>query len=328
MKGEESSKRPDSSIAYLDAFADMLTAERAASRHTISAYMRDVSQAGAFFARRGLKMREVQAGDVTRYLQSLKELAPRSRARKRSALSQYFRFLVSEGACKTDPMLNQESVKLPQHLPSVLSVEEMRRLIDSADSKKADGMRMRALLELAYGSGLRVSELTSLPLVAYNPKRRVLLVRGKGGKERLVPLSAPALLALQDYIMVRGQFITSKNLAKKQGTEAKKKEATSPFLFPSRGKEGHLTRIRFYQMLKDVAVKAGIPPKKIHPHALRHAFATHILAGGADLRSLQQMLGHADIATTQIYTHLAQSHLQRTVNEHHPLAKKGLGRRV
>lgn len=309
-------------IPHLDAFLDMLLAERAASRNTLEAYRRDIAAAAQFFKKRGVDLARAEGPDITHYLQSLKDLAPRSRARKASALRQYFRFLVSEGKRASDPMLNQESVRLSRHLPDVLSVKEMEKLLDAITSARPEDIRLKALLELAYGSGLRVSELVTLPLASYHPKRRSLLVRGKGGKERLVPLSALAHQALHLYLASRAAFLPKKKVTAK--------EKSARFLFPSTGREGHLTRIRFYQLLKHAAARAGVAPKKVYPHALRHAFATHILSGGADLRSLQQMLGHADIATTQIYTHLVEGHLKATVEKHHPLAKKwdsGLGTR-
>lgn len=296
-------------LAHLDAFLDMLVAERAVSAHTLDAYRRDITQAAHALKRQGKELSAAGSDDLARFLKSLKGLAPRSRARKLSALRQFYRFLISEQIRADDPTQETERPKLGRALPAVLSVEEMQRLIESINTERGEDKRLRALLELGYGSGLRVSELVGLPLAAYHPQRAAMLVRGKGNKERLVPISQHAHKALQDYVAVRARFLP-------------KGKKTSSYLFPSRGREGHVTRIRFYQMLKDAALRAGVAPDKVHPHALRHAFATHILAGGADLRSLQQMLGHADIGTTQIYTHLVDGHLQRAVATHHPLAKK------
>ena len=296
-------------ITLLDAFLDMLVAERGVANNTKSAYEADIMQAGQFFARRKKNLAEVDEYDITSFLKSLASLAPKSRARKLSSLKQYFRFLVSENVRKDDPTTQQDGPKLNRSLPNVLSIDDMQRLFAAVDGETPEALRMCALLELAYGSGLRVSELMSLPLSAYSNKRKAMLVRGKGDKERLVPLSSPAHEAVAAYLDVRKSFIP-------------KKTKTSAYLFPSNSKEGYLSRIRFYQLLKDVAAKAGLPFKKIHPHSLRHAFATHVLSGGADLRSLQQMLGHADIGTTQIYTHVVRDHLQKTVETHHPLAKK------
>lgn len=296
-------------ITLLEAFLDMLVAERGVVKNTRAAYEADLVQAGHFFLRRKKNLADADENDITAYLKSLAALAPRSRARKLSSLKQYFRFLASENYRKDDPTTEQDGPKLSRALPDVLSIDDMQRLFAATDGTSPETIRMRALLELAYGSGLRVSELMGLPLSAYSTKRKAMLVRGKGDKERLVPLSAPAHEAVAAYLTVRNSFLP-------------KKIKSSAYLFPSNSKEGYLSRIRFYQMLKDVAAKAGLPFKKIHPHSLRHAFATHVLSGGADLRSLQQMLGHADIGTTQIYTHVVRDHLQKTVETHHPLAKK------
>ncbi|MBY0429168.1 MAG: site-specific tyrosine recombinase XerD [Alphaproteobacteria bacterium] len=296
-------------IAFLEAFLDMLVAERGVAKNTRAAYEADIVQAGHFFLRRKKNLAQADESELTSYLKSLSGLAPKSRARKLSSLKQYYRFLVSEGHRKDDPTTQQDGPKLNRKLPDVLSIDDMQRLFAATSQATPEAMRMMALLELAYGSGLRVSELMSLPLSAYNAKRKAMLVRGKGDKERLVPLSEPAHTAIAAYLTVRQSFIP-------------KKIKASAYLFPSNSKEGYLSRIRFYQMLKDLAAKAGLPFQKIHPHSLRHAFATHVLSGGADLRSLQQMLGHADIGTTQIYTHVVRDHLQKTVETHHPLAKK------
>lgn len=295
-------------IAFLEAFLDMLVAERGVAKNTRAAYEADIVQAGHFFLRRKKNLAEAEEDEITSYLKSLSGLAAKSRARKLSSLKQYYRFLVSEGHRKDDPTTQQDGPKLNRKLPNVLSIDDMQRLFAATAATTPEAMRMLALLELAYGSGLRVSELMSLPLSSYNAKRKAMLVRGKGDKERLVPLSEPAHTAIAAYLAVRPSFIP-------------KKIKTSAYLFPSNSKEGYLSRIRFYQMLKDLAAKAGLPFQKIHPHSLRHAFATHVLSGGADLRSLQQMLGHADIGTTQIYTHVVRGHLQKTVETHHPLAK-------
>lgn len=299
-------------IAFLDAFLDMLVAERAVSKNTRAAYSADIIQAADFFTRRKKNIADVDESDITAFMKSISALAPKSRARKLSSLKQYYRFLVSENHRKDDPTTEQEGPKISRKLPDVLSIDDMQRLFAAVSGTSPEAIRMHALLELAYGSGLRVSELMSLPLSSYSDKRRAMLVRGKGDKERLVPLSAPAHTAVAAYLAVRSKFLP-------------KKAKASIYLFPSHGKDGYLSRIRFYQMLKDVAANAGLPFKKIHPHSLRHAFATHVLSGGADLRSLQQMLGHADIGTTQIYTHVVRDHLQKTVETHHPLAKKRKG---
>ncbi|HVY12398.1 MAG TPA: site-specific tyrosine recombinase XerD [Alphaproteobacteria bacterium] len=306
-------------VPYLDAFLDMLAAERAASKNTLAAYKRDLTDAAAFLKRRKKSLSEADSAEIGAYLASLGTLAATSRARRLSALRQYYRFLISENVRAADPTAGLESPKQPKNLPGVPDIEAMVKLIEAAQGTTPEALRLCALLELAYGSGLRVSELVGLPLSAYDSGRAAMIVRGKGNKERLVPLSAACRRAVDAYLPERAYFMPGK---KTTSTAKNPEKKVSPWLFPSRGKEGHLTRIRFWQILREAAVKAGLPAHKIHPHSLRHAFATHLLQGGADLRALQQMLGHADIATTQIYTHLAKGHLQDTVEKHHPLARK------
>lgn len=300
------------SVSYLDAFLDMLLAERAVSPHTRSAYQSDLLQAAQVLARKKINLAHAQSDDLTPYMKNISALAAKSRARKLSSLRQYYRFLISEGVRTDDPTAELESPRQPKNLPDVISIEDMQKLFAVLQGDTPEMIRLNAMVELCYGSGLRASELVKLPLASFSSKRAALLVRGKGDKERLVPLSAPSRAAIEKYMAQRNTFLGKKK--------------NSPFLFPSHGKEGHITRIRFYQLLKQAAMQAGLPLKKIHPHALRHAFATHLLAGGADLRSLQTLLGHADIGTTQIYTHVVRDHLKKTVEMHHPLAKKGTGR--
>jgi len=293
-----------------DAFLAMLVAERGASANTLAAYRRDMAQFAGFCQHHKKAMVTADAADVAQFIHSLAGLAPRSRARKLSVLKQYYRFLVSEKIRADDPTAAIAAPKLPRHLPQIMAVEATETLLHSVagDRLTPEAVRLQAMLELCYGSGLRVSELVGLPLQAWQPSSPVMLVRGKGGKERLVPLSQPSRQALAAYLAVRPHFL------------GKNPKATA-FLFPSSGKTGHLTRIRFYQLLKQAALLAGLPAT-IHPHSLRHAFATHLLQGGADLRSLQLMLGHADITTTQIYTHVVGDHLQQTVHHYHPLARE------
>ncbi len=290
----------------------MLVAERAASPHTLDAYRRDLLQAAGFMQKAKGDLATADASLVARFLKNISALAPKSRARKLSSLRQYYRFLVSEGVRQDDPTSEQESIKLPRKIPDVLSVDETMRLIEALQGDTPERLRLRAMLELSYGSGLRASELVALPLASFHGAKAAIIVRGKGDKERLVPLSQASRDAVAAYLAIRKGFV--------------RKGDASPYLFPS-GKK-HISRIRFYQMLKDLAVRAGVEHRKVHPHALRHAFATHLLSGGADLRALQTMLGHADIGTTQIYTHVVRDHLKNTVETHHPLAKKsGLGRK-
>ncbi len=294
----------------IEAFLEMLVAERGAARNTIDSYRRDLADVESFLARRDRGIEAATADDLRDYLAALNAggATPSTAARRLSALRQFFRFLYSEGARGDDPTTTIESPRRGRPLPKLLSEEEVSQLLARARSKRGpEGLRLTALLETLYATGMRVSELVSLPLSAVARDPRYILVRGKGGKERLVPLSEPAREALNGYKSVRGQFC-------RNGVE-------SPYLFPSRGGSGYLTRHRFAQLLKQLSIEAGIAPSKVSPHVLRHAFATHLLNRGADLRSVQQMLGHADIATTQIYTHVLDERLKSLVETHHPLAR-------
>ena len=294
---------------HLDPFLEMLAAERGAARLTIAAYRNDLMDVARFLKRGTLDA--VGSDELRAYLAHLSRrgMAPRSAARKLSALRQFFRFLVLERVRPDDPTAQLDAPRLGRPLPKVLSQAEAAALLAAARAKPgADGARLVCLMELLYGSGLRVSELVGLPLAAVRGDKRFLVVRGKGDKERLVPLSPPARAALDAYLAARGAFL--------------KPQAESRYLFPSRGGSGHVTRERCAQLLKGLALDAGIDPKRLSPHVLRHAFASHLLEQGADLRSVQEMLGHADIATTQIYTHVMGDRLQKLVATHHPLARK------
>jgi len=223
---------------------------------------------------------------------------------------QFYRFVLGEGWRDDDPSRRVEAPKKGRPLPKVLSRDEMNRLIAAAGARDgAQGLRFGCMVELAYASGLRISELTALPLAALARDPAYLIVRGKGGKERLAPLNAAARTAVKAYIGVRGRFLP-------------KGDKSNPWLFPSRGKAARLTPRRFAQVLDEAAADAGIDPARVSPHVLRHAFATHLLEGGADLRVVQKLLGHADIATTQIYTHVASDRLREVVQTRHPLARK------
>lgn len=297
---------------HIEAFLEMLAAERGAAKLTHEAYCRDLEDAAEALGATPLEA--ATTADLRRYLARLarRALAPATQARRLSALRQFFRFLVVDGVRGDDPTAALDAPRARRPLPKLVSENEAAALIKAACGYEgAEGARLVCLLELLYGAGLRVSELVSLPVAAAMRDPRFLIVRGKGGKERLVPLGAPARRALDAYLRERGRFLRPRE--------------TSPYLFPSRGAEGHLTRRRAAQLLKDVAVKAGIDPSRLSPHVLRHAFASHMLAGGADLRSLQEMLGHADIVTTQIYTHVQADRLQQLVKDHHPLARKKRG---
>jgi len=293
------------------AFIEMLTAERGASRNTEAAYANDLRNLEAFLARRKQKPVTADTDALRAYLKSLDYvgMTPRTVARRLSVIRQLFRFLLAERLREDDPASTLDSPRLGRPLPKVLSRDEVDRLIEAARTKGGvDGGRMATLLEILYGTGLRVSELVTLPLVAVERDPTMLIVRGKGDKERLVPLSDPARTAIASWLHVRAAALAEGE--------------SSRFLFPSRGRTGHLTRQRFAQLLKEAALGAGIDPARVSPHVLRHAFASHLLEGGADLRSVQLMLGHADIATTQIYTHVLDEKLRSLVQDKHPLARR------
>jgi integrase/recombinase XerD len=306
-------------------FLDMLMAERGAAAHTIEAYMRDLSEFLAYLAAKGKKAKSATAEHLRGFLAGLarKGLAPTSRARKLSAIRQFFRFLLAEGLRADDPCSAIDSPRLPRPLPKILSFAEVETLLNTAadaSERAADGaarrraLRLYALLETLYATGLRVSELISLPRGVLTADDRVLTVKGKGGRERLVPLNDAARSALTAHLEALRE-------------DEAKRRAPSPWLFPSSGGQEHLTRQRFGQELKALAIASDIEPARVSPHVLRHAFASHLLERGADLRTVQQLLGHADISTTQIYTHVIEERLRRLVEEHHPLAQVHLTKR-
>ena len=290
-------------------FEEMLRAERGASDNTVQAYRRDLAHLNAFLIGKGMSLDGAGAADLHGYLAALDRagMAPRTAARRLSAMRQFYRFLHAEGRRADNPTATLDSPRRGRPLPKLLSEPEVDGLLQAAGTRPGpEGVRLAALMQLLYATGMRVSELVGLPLAAAVRDPRLILVRGKGGKERLVPLNEAAREAVQAWIEVR-----RKN----------PRLADSGFLFPSRSGAGHLTRHRFGQLLKELAIEAGIDPAKVSPHVLRHAFATHLLNRGADLRSVQQMLGHADISTTQIYTHVLDERLRQLVESHHPLAK-------
>lgn len=301
--------RPRARSSRIDAFLEMLEAERGASRNTVEAYERDLGDYEGFLRRGGGTLEAADAEAIRRYIARMTRagLAPRTVQRRLSALRQFYRFLAGEGARRDDPTQLIDGPGRGRPLPKILSEAQVERLIAAAHCKVGPvGLRLAAMLELLYATGLRVSELVGLPLAAALRAGEAMAVRGKGGKERLVPLGEPAREALGRWIAARASVLG--------------KGRTSPWLFPSR--DGHLTRQRFGQELKTLASEAGIDRRAVSPHVLRHAFASHLLAHGADLRSVQEMLGHSDIATTQIYTHVLPDRLARLVREHHPLAKR------
>ncbi len=296
----------------IEAFLDMMSAERGASRNTLEAYKRDLT---AFEDSAG-DLKGATREDIKRYLAKLSRsgAAATSQARRLSSLRQYFAFLYAEGMRGDDPTVAVDAPRRARSLPKVLSQADVGELIKAARAKaaqSAEGKRLLCLVEVFYAAGLRVTELATLPLAAVRRRDNFLFVKGKGGKERVAPLNDEARNAITGYLDVRAEFLPRV-----------KNAAAERYLFPSRGAEGHLTRRRCHQMMKELAVAAGVDPAKLSPHVLRHAFATHLVEGGADLRSVQTMLGHSDISTTQIYTHVASERLKKVVNAAHPLSRK------
>ncbi|HET7606097.1 MAG TPA: tyrosine recombinase [Sphingomicrobium sp.] len=287
--------------ALVDRFLDMLSAEAGASKHTIAAYRNDLERAAETLGGLG----SASAGDVSRLGSSWAELAPSTVARRSAALRRFFGFLVDEGLRRDDPSSALPRPRFERPLPRILDEEEVRRMFEAAEDRAASGeanaLRNLALLELLYGSGLRASELVGLPRGAVRPEQPFLMVRGKGDKDRLVPISTRAQAAVGKWM--------------------EQVPRAALWLFPS-GKS-HLSRVRLFQIVRAMATDAGLAPERVSPHVLRHAFATHLLSGGADLRVLQSLLGHADIATTQIYTHVDSARLVELVNARHPLATRG-----
>jgi integrase/recombinase XerD len=294
----------------------MLGVERGAAANTIEAYRRDLEQYRTFLARRDVDLVAAEPADVSGWLaaSSAAGLSASSRARGLSAVRQLYKFLLAEGQVGNDPTHGQSGPRKQRPLPKTLSVAEVDRLIGAGATRVQTGdgierlraLRMHCLIEMLYATGMRVSELVSLPRSVLAGDPRVLTIKGKGGRERLVPLNAAARTALDRY------------LAATSGEG----HITTKWLFASKSAQGHLTRQRFAQDLKLLAEEAGLDPERVSPHVLRHAFASHLLDRGADLRSVQQLLGHADISTTEIYTHVLEERLKKLVHEHHPLAKK------
>jgi len=302
---------PSGSI-HLETFLDMMVAERGAAANTVESYRRDLSDFAAFLARRRRNLEAAGAEHIRAYLKTLSEagMAPSTSARRLSSLRQFYRFLHSERVRDDDPTGGLDSPRQRKALPKFLSEAEVERLLGAAHGHAGpEGRRLAALMEILYATGLRVSELVGLPLSALSRDRQMLTFRGKGGKERMVPLSEPAIDALEAYLAVREGFLPKRRAGGDRG-----------FVFPSRGKSGHLTRVRVHQLLKELAAEAGLDPRLVAPHKLRHSFASHLLAHGADLRTLQQLLGHSDISTTQIYTHVLDERLKSLVAAAHPLA--------
>jgi integrase/recombinase XerD len=286
--------------ALVDRFLDMMAAEAGASKHTLAAYRNDLDRAAEALGSLGT----ASTDDVSKLGSGWSDVAPSTVARRSAALRRFFGFLVDEGLRRDDPSSALPRPRFERPLPRILDEDEVRRMFEAAEDRAASGesaaLRNLALLELLYGSGLRASELVGLPRGAVRPGQPFLMVRGKGSKDRLVPISTRAEAAVGAWL----EHVASAAL----------------WLFPS-GK-AHLSRVRLFQIVRAMAADAGIPPERVSPHVLRHAFATHLLSGGADLRVLQSLLGHADIATTQIYTHVDSARLVELVNARHPLATR------
>jgi integrase/recombinase XerD len=308
----------DPSALQVESFLEMMSAERGAATNTLQSYERDLEDARSFLNGRGVRLTEATADDLRAYLGHLARqgFAASSQARRLSALRQFFKFLYGEGLRGDDPTGILDAPKKGRALPKTLSVDDVTRLIARAETEanEPDGnpllkRRMHLLVELLYATGMRVSELVSLPASVLAQTGRFLVVKGKGNKERLVPLSRAAVTAMEAYRTALA-------------AEADDDPSAGNFLFPAASKEGHLPRQVFARDLKALAGRAGIRAATLSPHVLRHAFASHLLQNGADLRAVQELLGHSDISTTQIYTHVLEERLHELVQTHHPLAKQ------
>ena len=307
-------------MSWLSAFLEAQAAELGSAPNTLVAYRRDLEDFLGWLSGHKIIAESAAQSDIEAYLVQCdaQGLAKSTRARRLSAIRQFYRFGFEEKLREDNPAITIRGPGRARRLPETLSESEVERLLTTArDTGRTaqDRSRNTCLMELLYATGMRVSELVSLPVAAARGDPRMLLIRGKGGKERMVPLSNPARAALSDWLVRRDAKETSARA--KGGVD-------SPYLFASRGASGHLTRHRFYMFIKELAVKSGISPDKVTPHRLRHAFATHLLANGADLRAIQTLLGHADIATTEIYTHVLEERLRALVLEHHPLARPSI----
>lgn len=303
---------------YISTFLEARAAETGAARNTLLAYGRDLKDYLEFLSRRSSGLMEASRDDIERYiiLCEADGMSVATRARRLSSIKSFYRFAYEEGWREDNPTLAISGPGKTRKLPKTLGVADVGRLLEAARSfgrTDEEKLRMTCLMELLYATGMRVSELVGLPLMAAKGDPAMLLVRGKGNKERMVPVSPPARLALQTWAGIRE--------AEEEAARVEKRPANK-FLFPSRGKSGHLSREGFYLSLKELAVKAGVSPETVTPHRLRHAFATHLLENGADLRVIQTLLGHADVSTTEIYTHVLEERLKDLVLKHHPLAEE------
>ena len=304
---------------WISPFLEAQAAELNAAENTLLAYGRDLMDLEAWLAGKDMDFSTATRADIEGYLIHLdaQGMAKSTRARKLSAIKQLYRFAYEEALRGDNPTLHIKGPGRDKTLPKTLTMAEVDRLLEAAERhgrSAHDRLRNACLMQLLYATGMRVTELVSLPVAAARGDPQLLLIRGKGGKERMVPLSPPARTALAAWLSHRDEKEEAARL--ETGTPA------SRFLFPSRGKSGHLTRVRFFTLIKEITVAGGVSPAAVTPHTLRHAFATHLLENGADLRAIQTLLGHADIATTEIYTHVLDERLKSLVLERHPLAKK------
>lgn len=298
----------------IEAFLEMMSAERGAAINTLAAYRRDLDDASAYCVAHGANLASARTQTVRSYIQGVsgQGFAPASQARRLSSLRQYYRFLYSEGHRGDDPTATIDAPRKVRALPKSLSVDDVGRMLDLAEEEARSHpslltLRLHALVETLYATGLRVSELVSLPATAASSGRDHILIRGKGNKERIVPLSGKAKDALSAFLALRNKAPAF---------------AGNPWLFPASSESGHLARQVFARDLKTLSARAGVSAKQISPHVIRHAFASHLLQNGADLRVVQELLGHSDISTTQIYTHILTERLERMVHDLHPLANQ------
>lgn len=291
-----------------------MRAERGAADNTVAAYARDLRDYANFAAAREGALSTADRDMLERWLASLADqgLSAATRARRLSSARQFHRFLFEDGWRDDDPAARLAGPRKKRALPKTLTTDQVDALLTTARNR--GDARLNCLMEMLYATGMRATELVALPVAAVRGDPRMLLVRGKGGKERMTPLSPPSRAALSTWLLERD---AAEDASRKKGG------APSPFLFPSNGKKRHLTRERLFQIIKALSLEAGLDPSRVSPHTLRHAFATHLLANGADLRSIQQLLGHADVSTTEIYTHVQEERLKALVLEKHPLAKRG-----
>lgn len=299
------------SLKWISSFLDAQAADLGSARNTLEAYGRDLKDFLMFIEQKGSSFKTASRSLVEGYLVycDAQGLSTATKARRLSSIKQLYRFAFEEDLRRDNPAIQVRGPGKDKRLPKSLSTSEVNRLLQAArkmPKTKSEKMRLTCLMELLYATGMRVTELVGLPIAAVRGDPRVILVRGKGGKERMIPLSKDARKTVALWLSIR---------------DVDGMNSSSGFLFPSRGREGHLSRVWFFQQIKRLASYANISVENVTPHTLRHAFATHLLAGGADLRSIQTLLGHADIATTEIYTHILDKRMRDLVLEHHPLAQ-------